>query len=246
MRREYDCVHSGSWCGKLKVKKRIVQASGASLAALLVSIGLAGTAIAAPGSEADPIDSTPSDGTGVHTAPPEEPTEELVDVTDPASEPDTGPTPEAGNSNLPPKEDCGRPSRIYTPDKKGRSYHKGVGATLSNTNRTSRTLKSTFTSEVSGEVGVSVSAGLTTKVDFMIAEIEAKWDVELSAKITAKMGVNVMVDTPPKKTTNAKYGVYRLKVTGTSYQHYGFCRYSPKKTVTSYTPYKVGWYVWEE
>ncbi|MCX5114829.1 hypothetical protein OOK13_41570 [Streptomyces sp. NBC_00378] len=63
---------------------------------------------------------------------------------------------------------------------------------------------------------MSVTAGLATSVDVMIAKIEGKYDVGLSAKLTAKMNNQISVDTPPKKTTNAKYGAYRLKNTGTS------------------------------
>ncbi|MGW3915070.1 hypothetical protein ACWEBX_26595 [Streptomyces sp. NPDC005070] len=51
--------------------------------------------------------------------------------------------------------------------------------------------------------------------------------------------------TPAHKTTNAQYGVYRLKVTGTSYMLHQNCTTSPKRTVVSYSPLKVGWYLWE-
>ncbi|WP_405891146.1 hypothetical protein OG612_04725 [Streptomyces sp. NBC_01527] len=62
----------------------------------------------------------------------------------------------------------------------------------------------------------------------MIAKIEGRYEVNLTAKLTARRGNSIQVDTPPKRTTNAKYGVYRLKNTG-----------------TNYTPMKVGWYLWE-
>ncbi|HET6360207.1 hypothetical protein [Streptomyces sp.] len=68
--------------------------------------------------------------------------------------------------------------------------------------------------------------------------------MNLSAKLAAKLGNSIAVDTPPRKTTNAKYGVFRLKNTGTSYIIYSNCRTSARKTVTSYTPLKVGWYLW--
>ncbi|MFI5754547.1 hypothetical protein [Streptomyces sp. NPDC051569] len=53
------------------------------------------------------------------------------------------------------------------------------------------------------------------------------------------------VDAPARKTTNSNYGVYRLKTTGTSYRYYTNCSTTPKSTVTSYAPYKNGWYLWE-
>ncbi|MFC9299562.1 hypothetical protein ACFTWH_34770 [Streptomyces sp. NPDC057011] len=187
-------------------------------------------------------DPTPADGE-VNTAPPSAPEEtDLGTPVDPDPEPWV---PSKPGTDTTEGEYCGPTQRIYIPTSKGTTYHAGVGPTNSNYNGTSRTVRSTFTSEVTGEVGVSVTAGLATSVDVMIAKIEAKYDVNLSAKLTAKLGNSVSVDTPPKKTTNAKYGVYRLKNTGTSYTAYSNCTTSAKKTVTSYTPLKVGWYLWE-
>ncbi|MFJ1544210.1 hypothetical protein [Streptomyces sp. NPDC088246] len=181
----------------------------------------------------------------VNTAPPAEPEEtDLVDVTDPEPEPEetVRPSKPGDTTN---GEYCGPTQRIYTPTTMGTKYHKGVGPANANYNGTSRTARSTFTSEVTGEVGVSITGELSTSVDVMIAKIEGKYSVNLSAKMTAKMGNQISVDTPPKKTTNAKYGVYRLKNTGTSYTIYSNCKTTAKKTVTSYTPMKVGWYLWE-
>lgn len=174
----------------------------------------------------------------IHTGPPAEPEADdptTAEPVDPAKPPSDGPQ----------TDYCGPTQRIYTPTSKGSTYHFGVGPTNSNYNGGSRTARSTFTSEVTGEVGVTVSAGLTTSVDVMVAKIEGKYGVDLSAKLTAKLGNSIAVDTPAKKTTNAKYGVYRLKNTGTSYFLYSNCTTSAKKTVTSYTPLKVGWYLWE-
>lgn len=92
---------------------------------------------------------------------------------------------------------------------------------------------------------MSVTAGLSGSVGAMVAEIEAKYDVELSLKMTAKLGNSIAVDTPPKRTTNGRYGVYRLKNTGVSYRLYSNCKTSESKTITSYTPIKVGWTLWE-
>jgi len=188
-------------------------------------------------------DTVPTDDiTEVGTAPPEAPQEtDLTDAPDGASEPEMPDVPPIGKL---PAERC-EYARVYTPTANKGRVHKGVGVTLSNYNGTSRTARSTFTSEVTGEVGVSVSPGLSVSVDVMIAKIEAKYDVNLSFKMTAKLGNSIAVDTPPKTTTNAKYGVFRLKNTGTSYVMYTNCSVSEKKTVTSYSPFKVGWYLWE-
>lgn len=186
------------------------------------------------------------DDTVVNTAPPAEPEEAVTDVPDEGNgmpdEPIVIPPPP---KDWPDSESCGPPHGVYTPSTQGTRYHKGVGPTLANYNNTSRTATSTFTSEVNGEVGVSVSSGLQVGVSAMPAKIEGKYDVNLSAKLTAKLGNTISVGTPPKKTTNAKYGVYRLKHTGVSYILYSNCRSSTHTTITSYSPYKIGWYLWE-
>ncbi|MCS0637043.1 hypothetical protein NX801_15500 [Streptomyces sp. LP05-1] len=179
----------------------------------------------------------------VNTAPPAEPEEAGL-----GPAPDVEPLP--GESGKPPVDSpdgeyCGPTQRIYTPTTKGAQYHAVVGATHANYNGTSRTATSTFTSDLTAEIGVSVTVGLSTSVDVMIAKIEAKYDVNLSAKLMARQGNAISIPTPPKKTTNAKYGVYRLRNTGTSYIIYSNCSTSAKKTVISYTPLKVGWYLWE-
>ncbi|WP_432133138.1 MULTISPECIES: hypothetical protein [unclassified Streptomyces] len=177
----------------------------------------------------------------IGTAPPEEPQE--TDLTDPIEgEPDIPDEPPTGKI---PSEICTR-QNVYTPTANLGRKHQGVGPTLANYNGSSRTARSTFTSEVTGEVGVSLSAGLSTSVDILVAKIEAKYQVDLSLKLTAKLGNTISTDTPPKRTTLAKYGVYRLKNTGTSYVVYSNCRTSTKKTITSYTPWRVGWYLWEQ
>ncbi|MFI2432222.1 hypothetical protein [Streptomyces sp. NPDC018693] len=223
----------------------------ARLAVTTVALStLASTAPAAFANEADPV----ADEIVIGTQPPAEPEETgLSEVApgDAAQEPGTDPNddlqlprPPKPGGDTPDREICDR-ANVYIPQTKGGQYHKGVGATLSNTNRTSRTITSQFTSEVSGTVGVSVTAGLTVSVNTMLTKIEGKYDVNLHASLTAKLGNNVTASTPPGKTTNAKYGVYRLKNTGTSYKIYDNCQTSAKKTITSYSPLKVGWYVWE-
>ncbi|MGW1819186.1 hypothetical protein ACWCQM_37220 [Streptomyces sp. NPDC002125] len=181
----------------------------------------------------------------VNTAPPQEPEETgLLEESELEPEPEVTTRPEKPPFDTPDAEYCS-PRNVYVPKTKGGTYHKGVGPTNSNYNGTSRVARSTFVSDVTGEVGVSVTAGLSGSVSAMIAEIEGKYEVNLTAKLTAKLGNSIAVDTPPKKTTNAKYGVYRLKNTGTSYKIYSNCQTSTKKTITSYTPLKVGWYLWE-
>ncbi|MFF4588721.1 hypothetical protein [Streptomyces sp. NPDC001388] len=198
---------------------------------------LASMSLPASAADTDPAEPVVEIG----TAPPEEPQE--TDLADPIEgEPNIPDIPPTGKL---PSEYCDK-SHVYIPTANRGRKHKGVGPTLSNYNGSTRTARSTFTSEVTGEVGISLTGGLSTSVDVMVAKIESKYEVNLSLKLTAKLGNSIAVDTPSKKTTNAKYGVYRMKNTGTSYVIYSNCQTSAKKTITSYTPWRVGWYLWED
>ncbi|WP_199896856.1 hypothetical protein [Streptomyces niger] len=217
---------------------------GALIGAVAFFALVSGSVPAVAGTDPETDPEWVSDGV-VQTEPPAEPEEPVTDV----ANPDTEPQPSADDkptdfSGVAAGYEC-RSGGVYLPKTKGGKYHRGVGATQSNYNGTSRTARSTFTADVSGEVGVSVSHGLQVSVNAMIGQIEGKFDVNLSAKLTAKIGNSISVDTPPHKRTNAKYGVYRLKNTGVSYVSYSNCATSTKRTVTSYTPYRVGWYLWE-
>ncbi|WP_369383953.1 hypothetical protein [Streptomyces sp. cg36] len=197
-----------------------------------------------PGTEPGPNDQLPAtEEEVVNTAPPTVPEEtDLVEDPSPEALPETDQPKDWGSG----ARYCGAMTAVYKPKSKGAQYHQGVGPTNSNYNGTSRTARTTFTSEVSGEVGVSVSAGLKTSVNFLISKTEVQWNLNLSTKITAKLGNQISVDTPPHRTTNGKYGVYRLKTTGVSYIVYSNCYMSPEQTITSYIPMRRGWYLWED
>lgn len=185
----------------------------------------------------------------INTAPPQQTDPTDTDVVDvPADQVDDEPhipgSRGDGPRNEPDSQICDR-AAVYTPTAKKGDYHKGIGAANANHNGTKHRAKSTFTAEVSGTVGVTVSGGLTISIDAMIGKIEQKYNVDLSASLTAKLGNTIQVDTPAHKTTHAAYGVYRLRNQGTSYIIYSNCKTSPKKNITSYTPHYVGWYIWE-
>ncbi|WP_432167995.1 hypothetical protein [Streptomyces sp. bgisy031] len=189
-------------------------------------------------------DPTPAPTEAVETAPPAAPEEgDLVEGG--AGEVETPPT-EAPpkDPQVPPREAC-EPHYLWESTAKHKKYHKGVGPTQSNYNGTSRTAKSEFTSEVTGEVGIAVSGTLKAKAGVAVAEIEQEYSVQLSVKLTAKMGNKITVDTPSKYTTNAKYGVYRLKTDGYSQWVYANCTKGVKHPATLYTPSRIGWYIWE-
>ncbi|WP_253195668.1 helix-turn-helix domain-containing protein [Streptomyces sp. JHA26] len=124
-------------------------------------------------------------------------------------------------------------------------YHKGVDAEQTNYNGTSRTARSTFTSEVTGKIGIAYSGELKVGGSAAVVEIEGKFGVELSVELTAKLGSTIAVDTPSKHSTHARYGVYRLKSYGYSQYLYANCTIGVKKNVTIYTPRRVGWVLWE-
>ncbi|MEV3915125.1 hypothetical protein [Streptomyces canus] len=223
----------------------LISSTALLLCAALTAPALAADQTPTPSASA----SAPTDDSVINTTPPEEPEENVTDVPDEAVDepqdepPYTGKPPQTGDS--PDAVDCTPAHGVYKATSKGKQYHKGVGPTNSNYNGTSRTARSTFTSEVTGEVGVSLTGELETSVTVLLATIKDKYSVTVSAKLTAKLGNSISVDTPSHKTTNAKYGVYRLKVTGESYQLHQNCTTSPKHKVVSYTPFRVGWYLWE-
>ncbi|MFF9156092.1 hypothetical protein ACF1AB_28125 [Streptomyces sp. NPDC014846] len=134
----------------------------------------------------------------------------------------------------------------YYPTSKNKDYHKGVGPSNSNHNGTSRTAKSTFTSEVSGTVGIAFSGELEVKGNAAVVEISGKFGVTVSASMTAKIGNSISVPTPAHKTTYARYGVYRLKSYGYSQYTYVNCGKGKKHKVTIYTPHRIGWALWED
>ncbi|MFJ3497246.1 hypothetical protein ACIPPJ_27145 [Streptomyces sp. NPDC086091] len=138
------------------------------------------------------------------------------------------------------------PSWSYHATSKNKNYHKGVGAEQANYNGTSRTAKSTFTSDVTATVGIAFTGELKTVASVAIASIEQKFSVNVSASLTARLGNSISVDTPARKTTYARYGVYRLKSYGYNQYTYANCTKGVKKNVTIYTPHRIGWAIWEK
>ncbi|MBQ0967466.1 hypothetical protein KBY91_31825 [Streptomyces sp. RK23] len=205
-----------------------------AVTALVLALGSA-----APAFATDPEPTEP-----VQTAPPAEPEEsDLVEV-EPEPVDDLPSVPVKPPVDQPDARAC-EPGYRYSATSKTKDYHKGVGVTQSNYNGTSRTARSTFTSEVAGKVGVSYSGKLGVKVSVAIVDIESEFNVNVSAEMSVSMGNRIAVDTPPKKSTNAKYGVYRLKSYGYSQYKYANCTNGVKNKVTIYTPRRVGWYIWE-
>ncbi|GDY64244.1 MULTISPECIES: hypothetical protein [Streptomyces] len=214
--------------------------------ALILCTALTGPALAADGTpDSLPSASASADDPVINTAPPEEPEEDVTDV--PENSVDESPAePKPSQEDLPGAVDCSPAHPVYKPiSQSKKKYHKGVGPTNSNYNGTSRTGKTTFISEVTGKVGISLNGELETSVSVMLATIKTKYSVTVTAELTAKLGNTFTIDTPPHSTTNGKYGVYRLKHKGQSYMLHQNCTTSPKHTVVSYSPYKVGWYIWE-
>ncbi|MFF8975155.1 hypothetical protein [Streptomyces sp. NPDC014995] len=148
-------------------------------------------------------------------------------------------------SDKPNAQPC-EPHWSYYATSKSKDYHKGVGAEQANYNGTSRTARSTFVSEVTASVGIAVTGEFKAGADIAIASIEQKFSVNVSASLTAKLGNTISVDTPARKTTFARYGVYRLKSYGYNQYTYVNCTKGVKKNVTIYTPHRIGWAIWEK
>ncbi|MGX2995280.1 hypothetical protein JNUCC64_13455 [Streptomyces sp. JNUCC 64] len=185
---------------------------------------------------------------------PEEPdlTEGAPDVNAPA-EPGGEYTPPVTGVPKPgqpaPDEPHGRPCEpgySYTATSKGKDYHRGVGAEQANYNGTSHTANSAFTSETAGEVGIAVKGELKVSGSVLVLEVEGAFGVELSTKLSTKIGNTIRVKTPPRKTTFARYGVYRMKSAGYSQYTYANCTKGVKYPSTTYTPRRVGWAIWEK
>ncbi|MFC4508605.1 MULTISPECIES: hypothetical protein, partial [Streptomyces] len=103
----------------------------------------------------------------------------------------------------------------------------------------------TFTAEVSGTVGISYTGSLKVSLNALIESAESTYNISLSASLTAKLGNSVTATIPPHKTVSAKYGVWRRRITGTSYYVFPNCGHSTSSKIVSYTPYAVGWYTWQ-
>ncbi|MFC8870172.1 hypothetical protein ACFUAC_21390 [Streptomyces sp. NPDC057148] len=202
---------------------------------------------------------TATDSIVVDTAPPPVPEEtDLIEgaptgeAPAPTSSPAPDPSAEDDEIDLPTSKPSAtldarpcEPGYRYTPTSKSKDYHKGVGAEQANYNGTSRTAKSTFTSEVTGKVGIAYTGELKVGASVVVAEIEGKFSVNVAVELTAKLGNTIAVDTPSKRTTHARYGVYRLKSYGYNQYVYTNCTKGVKKNVTVYTPRRTGWVLWE-
>jgi hypothetical protein len=220
------------------------------------SLAVAVLAAAGPAFAEDPTPA-PSETPAVGTVPPAQPEEsDLVEGAPETAAPapsdavvsvpdDEGTVPIPKTSYTPDGQAC-EPHWKYYPTSKEKDYQKGVGAEQANYNGTSRTAKSTFVSEVSGTVGLAVSGELKVGGSVAVVEIEGKFGVNVSTSLTAKIGNQISVDTPSRKTTYARYGVYRLKSYGYSQYTYQNCTKGTKNNVTIYTPHRVGWVIWEK
>jgi hypothetical protein len=193
------------------------------------------------------IDGNDDSGT-LSTLPPVDPMEtDLTDApTDPAGVSSQPAAPTDSPSGIAPAGVyCDNYGGIYKSTSLGGKYIRGVGAPQSNYNGTSNKESTTFTAEATGTVGISISGSVKVSINELVSVQEATFGLNLSASLTAKLGNSVTATIPPHKTVNAKYGVWRRRITGTSYYLYSNCTRSTPSTIVSYTPYTVGWYTWE-
>ena len=183
------------------------------------------------------IDGNDDDGT-LTTLPPVDPEEtDLTDApTDPAvvtSEP-AAPTDTPGG-NAPAGRFCDS-GGVYRPTHLGGSY---FGAPQSNYNGTNSKESSTFSAEASGTIGIIFSGSLGGTLSELASGIHfRRQSAGITDRETGQFGVRYH---PAHKTLNAKYGVWRRRVTGAGYYVYSNCESSKPSTIVSYTPYTPGW-----
>ena len=123
-------------------------------------------------------------------------------------------------------------------------YIDAVGASQSDWNNSSRTATVTFTAQASATVGVSVSGSINSSINGLIVDAKADFGISVSTSVTAGLSNSISTDVPAHDTMNATYGVWRRRMTGTSYWQYSNCTVK-SNAFTFYAPYQVGWYLWE-
>lgn len=132
----------------------------------------------------------------------------------------------------------------YRSTGRGADTHFKVGATQSNFNGTSGTASSTFSAKVSGTASVTVSGGANVGVSAKLASVQATYGLAVKASMTASLGNSITVSIPSKRTVNADYGAWRAYTTGFEEYYTANCAVTQRKSVTMYSPYKIGWRTW--
>jgi len=188
-----------------------------------------------------------NDDSSVSTVPPVDPTETDLteEPTDPAAASSEPPVPtDTSSGNGSDVRTCDARG-VYTPTSKRGRYIHAFGPYQSNYNGTTHTANYSFSAEASGTIGVSLSGQLKVSLNELVARQEATYGINFSASLTAKLGNTTSGTIGSHKTINGKYGIWRRKIVGTSYWLTPFCGHTSVSTITSYTPYTVGWYTWE-
>jgi hypothetical protein len=137
------------------------------------------------------------------------------------------------------------PGWFFTPTQDHGRSHQGVGPQQANYNGTTQVVRSTFTATVSGTVTFTSSTEVKGGANLAIASAESKYGLNLSYSLQVTAGNSVSVNTPPRKTTHAQYGAYRRKVTGKNGYTYSNCNQGQISYPTTYSPWYVGWALWE-
>jgi len=132
----------------------------------------------------------------------------------------------------------------YRSTGRGNDVHFKIGPTQANYNGTSTVMQSTFWAQATATVSASFSGGASVSIPIKVAEIKAKYGIAASVSITATLGTSITISVPSKKTGNADYGVFRAYTTGVEEYVTNACAVTQSKSVTGYTPYKVGFLTW--
>jgi len=131
--------------------------------------------------------------------------------------------------------------------KRYRVQHRGLGVTQANTNTSYRySSESEFTSEAEGQISAEVSGELGTTVRWLVAEVRASTKVAVRAQVTWRIANTLKVTTPPRHTSWARYGAYRLPTKAHTWYEYKSCKTGRHAYPRIKAPYRLGWVHGEE
>lgn len=122
--------------------------------------------------------------------------------------------------------------------------HFKIGFTHSNYNGTGSNMSSTFGAQSTGSVSVTLSGGTEVSLGVILADIAAKYHIDVVPTISVTLGNSTTITIPSKKVGNADYGAWRAHTTGVNEYFTSNCKVTKTKNIMTYSPYRVGWRTW--
>jgi hypothetical protein len=124
------------------------------------------------------------------------------------------------------------------------NVHTQVGPAQYNRNDTGSTASTTFTSQVAGTVGITVTGSTEVNGGIFVASVKSSLNIALTASATVTVGNSITAKVPPRSGVYASYGVWRLKVDGHNYYTRSNCTETNSTNPTVFGPRYVGWRIW--